>query len=259
MRKLIVVIIMLTVQFNYGQEDYSKYKPVEPLYDNGGISNFFDYLSRTIDLSKVQKEDNVIIAFILDSNGKMNHIKVGFCTNLEAEKEITTALQNAKSWDMTNQKDKDYFIRYKIKLIFSENKVAGLTKTSWLKEDQEDINIDKGEFLSYESSSKKDKQVNGVTTYDKKPEYPGGITAFNKLFTSNFNSNGSIGYFGGRIMISFVVESDGSLADIKVIRNENYRVEREVIRVLKLGKKWIPAEKDGVKVRCSYLLPLEID
>ena len=64
MRKLFVLMIMFSVQFNHGQEDYSKYRPIEPLYDNGGISNFYDYLTRTIDFSKVQNEDNVIIAFI---------------------------------------------------------------------------------------------------------------------------------------------------------------------------------------------------
>lgn len=118
MKKTLTLLVIIFCQLVFGQEDYSKYKPVEPLYDNGDISKFYKYLSETIDLSIAQNEKDVIIAFILGKDGKINHIKVAFCTNVETEKEIIYALEKAKNWDVSNQKDKDYFICYKIKLIF---------------------------------------------------------------------------------------------------------------------------------------------
>lgn len=259
MRKLFVLIIMLSVQLYYGQEDYSKYKPIEPAYDNGGISNFFDYLTRTIDLSKVQKEDNVIIAFILDSSGKMNHIKVGFCNNVEAEKEIATALQNAKSWDMTNQRDKNYFIQYKIKLIFSENRVSGLTKSSWFKEDRGDIEIKRGEFSNSveKLNSKDDNLIYNSAGIDVRPEYPGGMSEFYLYIQKNYKVPYVKG-LTGKVLVSFVVEKDGSITDIKVLKDLGYGTGDEAVRILKNCKKWSPGEQNGAKVRCSYVLPINL-
>ena len=260
MRKLFVLMIMFSVQFNHGQEDYSKYRPIEPLYDNGGISNFYDYLTRTIDFSKVQNEDNVIIAFILDPTGKMNHIKVGFCNNLEAEQEIEAALKNAKSWDMTNQRDKNYFIQYKIKLLFSENKVSGVTKSSWFKEDRGDIEIKRGEFLNSTEklNSKDDNLIYNSAGLEVRPEYPGGMEMFYKLIGDNFRVPKHRDFSTGKIFVQFVVEKDGSLSDIKVIRHPGFGTDAEIIRVLKLSDKWKPALQKGVEVRCSFMLPVTI-
>ena len=259
MRKLFILIIMLSVQLNHGQEDYSKYRPIEPLYDNGGISKFYDYLTRTIDFSKVQNEDNVIIAFILDPSGKMNHIKVGFCNNVAAEKEIATALQNAKSWDMTNQRDKNYFILYKIKLIFSENKVSGLTKTLWSKEDQEDIEIKRGEFSNSveKLNGKDDNSIYNSSGLDVRPEYPGGMPEFYLYIQKNYKVPYVKG-LSGKVLVSFVIEKDGSITDIKVLRDAGHGTGDEAVRILKNCKKWSPGEQNGAKVRCSYVLPINL-
>lgn len=251
---------MLSVQLNFGQEDYSKYRPIEPLYDNGGISKFYDYLTRTIDFSKVQNEDNVIIAFILDPSGKMNHIKVGFCNNLEAEKEIAAALKNAKSWDMTNQRNKNYYIQYKTKLLFSENKVSGVTKSSWFNEDRGDIEISKAEFSNSveKFNSKEDNLIYNSARLEIRPEYPGGMAMFYKLIGDNFRVPKHRDFSTGKIFVQFVVEKDGSLSDIKVIRHPGFGTDEEIIRVLKLSEKWKPALQKGVEVRCSFVLPVTI-
>ncbi len=79
MKKTLTFLVIIFFQFVFGQEDYSKYKPIEPLYDNGKIEKFYEYLSKSIDSKKVKDEDDIVVAFVLDKNGKMNHIKVGFC------------------------------------------------------------------------------------------------------------------------------------------------------------------------------------
>ena len=56
MRKAIFLFSILISQFIFGQEDYSKYKPVEPLYNNGGVEKFYEYLSNAIDYTKVENE-----------------------------------------------------------------------------------------------------------------------------------------------------------------------------------------------------------
>mgnify|MGYP003411423114 CR=1 FL=1 len=62
----------------------------------------------------------------------------------------------------------------------------------------------------------------------------------------------------GKVFVSFVVEKDGSLTDIKVIRDIGYGTGKEAIRVLKQCPKWNPGEQNGKKVRVLYSLPINI-
>lgn len=257
MKNTLILFVVIFCQVVVGQEDYSKYKPVEPLYDNGGVAKFYEYLSKTIDLSKVQNEKDVIVAFVLGKDGKMNHIKVGFCTNLEAEKEITSALGKASNWDVSNQKDKDHFICFKMKLLFSDKEVKGLTKTMWLKKDIEDIEITKNEFYqSEEKSNNKQDDLYNSAGVEEKPEYPGGIQAFYKFVAKNYKLPEDKNFKGGKAVVSFVIEKDGTLTDFEVLEDPGFGTSEEVINMLKKCKKWKPAKQKGIPVRCSFTLPI---
>lgn len=61
-----------------------------------------------------------------------------------------------------------------------------------------------------------------------------------------------------RVMLSFVVEKDGSLSDIKVLRDPGYGVGDEVVRVLRSMNKWKPALNKGEVVRTQFTLPITI-
>ena len=61
------------------------------------------------------------------------------------------------------------------------------------------------------------------------------------------------------VSVSFVIEKDGSMTDIKVLRNPGYGLDKEAIRVLKaLKTKWKPGVKNGKYVRTQYTLPIKI-
>lgn len=108
-----------------------------------------------------------------------------------------------------------------------------------------------------EESSEKNEILN-ATAVEVKPEYPGGIEAFYKHVANNFVTPEHKNFKGGKIVVSFVVEKDGTLTDIKVLRDAGFGTAEETIRVLKAAKTWQPAEQNGKKVRCSYMLPITI-
>ena len=62
----------------------------------------------------------------------------------------------------------------------------------------------------------------------------------------------------GKVYLKFIVEKDGSIADIKVIRDLGYGTGAEAIRVLNDCDKFKPAEQRGQKVSCSYSIPFLI-
>lgn len=90
-----------------------------------------------------------------------------------------------------------------------------------------------------------------------KPEFPGGIDKFYGFISKNYTPPDEPG-LKGRVMMSFVVEKDGSLTDIKVIRDVGFGSGKEAERVLRKSPRWVPAEQNGKKVRCSYIIPIVI-
>lgn len=101
--------------------------------------------------------------------------------------------------------------------------------------------------------------TNTVLELDKLPEYPGGLNKFREYIGNNFEKPEINNETTVRVLMSFVIEKDGSMTDIKVLRNPGYGLDKEAIRVLKsLKTKWTPGIKDGKKVRTLYTLPISV-
>ena len=102
-----------------------------------------------------------------------------------------------------------------------------------------------------------DNNVHNLAGIEQKPEYPGGIEKFYAFVGKNYVAPEEEG-LKGKVYVTFVVEKDGSLTDIKVVRDIGYGTGKEAIRVLNKCPKWIPGEQNGKKVRVLYSLPITI-
>jgi len=102
-----------------------------------------------------------------------------------------------------------------------------------------------------------DNSIYNTAGIEVKPDFPGGIANFYKYIGRNYQVPEEDG-LKGKVFVSFVVEKDGSLTDIKVIRDIGYGTGKEAIRVLKSSPKWTPGEQNGKKVRVLYSLPITI-
>ncbi len=91
-----------------------------------------------------------------------------------------------------------------------------------------------------------------------KPDFPGGVDKFRAFISNNFNPPDS-GAKSGTVYIQFVVEKDGSITDIKAVRDIGYGSGKEGERVVKkMTTKWSPGEQNGKKVRCTFLIPIKV-
>lgn len=102
-----------------------------------------------------------------------------------------------------------------------------------------------------------DTKVYNMAGIQVKPSFPGGMEKFYQFIAKNYKTPEEDG-LKGRVIVSFTVEKDGSLTDIKVLRDIGYGTGEEAIRVLKKSPKWAPGEQNGKKVRCTYQLPINI-
>lgn len=90
-----------------------------------------------------------------------------------------------------------------------------------------------------------------------KPDFPGGMAKFYSFVQKNFKVPEEE-EINGKIIVQFVVEKDGSLTDIKVLRDLGFGTKNEAIRLLKSCPKWKPGIQNGRPVRVLYSLPISI-
>ena len=93
---------------------------------------------------------------------------------------------------------------------------------------------------------------------EQMPIYEGGDAALLKYLTDSVKYPESAKKRGvqGRVKIGFIVEKDGSLTDIKVLRSVDITLDAEALRVVKGMPKWIPGCHDGQLVRVEYNVPV---
>jgi len=90
------------------------------------------------------------------------------------------------------------------------------------------------------------------------PEFIGGDEELNKFLVDNLEySNLKGADVVGRVILRFIVEKDGSLTNIEVVKSPHKLLSDEAIRVVKLMSKWKPAQKDGKNVRAYFTLPID--
>jgi protein TonB len=90
------------------------------------------------------------------------------------------------------------------------------------------------------------------------PEYPGGETAFGKFLQKNIHypSMAKENNIQGKVYVQFVVERDGSLTDIEIVRDPGSGLGDEAKRVLKMSPHWKAGIQNGKPVRVQYTVPV---
>ena len=107
-------------------------------------------------------------------------------------------------------------------------------------------------------SNSSQKPIELFTVVEEQPCYPGGDDARILYLQNNIRYPEEAKELGiqGKVFVTFVVETDGSLTDIKVLRGIGGGCDEEAIRVIKNMPKWIPGKQRGVQVRVQFNLPI---
>ena len=96
------------------------------------------------------------------------------------------------------------------------------------------------------------------TSVEQVPEFPGGVEAFGDFLskTIKYPVELRLNKIQGRVIVSFIVETDGSLSNFRVARGIGYGADEEAIRALALSPKWKPGIQNGHLVRVAYSVPI---
>ena len=104
----------------------------------------------------------------------------------------------------------------------------------------------------------KEEETKVFDVVEQMPSFPGGDAELMKFLHDHIKypvvaeENG----IQGRVIAQFVVERDGSISDVKVIKSVDPSLDKEAVRVLKSMPKWIPGKQNGSAVRVKYTVPV---
>lgn len=93
---------------------------------------------------------------------------------------------------------------------------------------------------------------------EQMPEFPGGMPAMIEFLQTNlkYPEDAIKQKVEGKVMVMFVVETDGSISNVRVARKVFPSLDNEALRVAKTMPKWKPGKEKGRLVRVNYTLPV---
>ncbi|WP_345954456.1 TonB family protein [Mucilaginibacter sp. PAMB04168] len=96
------------------------------------------------------------------------------------------------------------------------------------------------------------------TSVEKLPSFAGGMAGFHEFLGKmiRYPAGAREHNQKGRVIVTFVVEQDGSLSDVKAINNPGNGLAEEAVRAISASPKWVAGEQNGRKVRVQYTVPV---
>lgn len=256
-----VCVLAVSVQAQ-DNKIYTSNVDKSPIF-NGEIGSEVDYIidhyRRPADAP--EKVMNVEIAFVVEKNGKLSNIEIKGHQRLTSKgveerpvppsvkKEVMRILTAMPAWTPATKNGK--VVRYKEEIL-----VSVMDRETKAKEAREATEAREKKIRESKASGK---VYDVAETF---PSFPGGDAALISWIKANIKYPAKAKEKGvtGRVVVTFIVEIDGSLTDIKVNRNTapefKAEFEAEAIRLVKAMPAWNPARNTGVVVRYRYTCPI---
>jgi len=115
------------------------------------------------------------------------------------------------------------------------------------------FNNTKSQTVNHPGDSAKSFEKKGLW---REAGFPGGSEKFQEYIKENLHRPANSPAFQGRVITWFVVEKDGSLTNIRVVRGLSPDIDKEAVRLIRESPKWIPEIQNGILVRVAYTVPV---
>ncbi len=209
----------------------------------GGMDKFYGYLKSTMVYpteAKANKvEGKVFLSFVVETDGSLSDIKVERKLGYGTDEEAVRVLKASPAWTPGIQNGSKVRVKYNIPISFSLGQNPSI--------------------INGNDTPAQENKVYDFISLEQQPSFPGGMDKFYAYLsrTVKYPAEAQKLNKQGNVFLSFVVEKDGTLTDIKVERGVGFGLDEEAIRVLKASPKWIPGIQKGKKVRVKYNIPLK--
>ncbi|PAW92253.1 hypothetical protein CKK33_01580 [Mucilaginibacter sp. MD40] len=209
----------------------------------GGEAAFARFLASNIKYPVAAKNNKVqgrsLIAFTIGTDGSLSNFKVAKGIGGGADEEAIRVIKMSPKWAPATVNGQPVKTSYVVPVNFSlDGSVTSVTN----KPDGADLK--EGEEL--------------FTEVEQSPSFPGGVEAFGSFLAKNirYPKEAKENNIQGRVIATFIVEQDGSLSNIRIVRGIGAGADEEAVRVLAISPKWIAGVQNGHKVRVQYTVPI---
>lgn len=255
---LFFVVNFSTLVYAQGGEydDVYSSDAFEPKFNGGGLNKLYEFINQQFDYSKVTKAGKMLISFTIDEQGELKNLRVLEYNDIQSATEIIRVLNEAPKWESAKRGGKPFKVDIKLPLEFNV-KIKSTTAQQSVKS-SESINQTVSSSQNKSDAAVKIKtDENKVKSTETAPGYPSGLKKFYQFISENYRTPDVQG-LKGKVVVSFIVDIDGSLTNFMIEKDLGYGTGKEVIRVLKKSPKWTPDTQNGIPVRVLYSLPINI-
>ena len=197
----------------------------------GGQKAMMQWLNHNIQYPKdaidAKIEGRVIVSFIVEKDGSISNAEVKKGVYESLDKEALRVINAMPKWKPGMENGQPARARFFVPISFKTQKSAE----------------EEGKVFEY---------------LDDMPEFPGGQAEMMQWLSQNiqYPKEAVDGKIEGRVMISFVIEKDGSVSNAKVIRGIDESLDNEALRVVNAMPNWKPGMQDGQPVRARFNIPI---
>ncbi|WP_228526604.1 MULTISPECIES: energy transducer TonB [unclassified Flavobacterium] len=221
---------------------------INPEFPGGPEALHNDFLKKNYKMPNVSNlKGKIYMTFMVETNGTLSDIKVLRDIGYGTGEEAIRVLKLSPKWSPAKKNGKPVRWRYSFPIT-----VTGIEPPNAAKL----YNLTQNSSVTPVIEEKN--QVYNTAGLEVKPEFPGGKEAFDKFIKENYK-NPKNTEIKGRVYLTFIIEKDGSLSDIKVLRDIGFETGSEAIRVLKLSPKWIPGKQNNNVVRTLFSVPISVN
>jgi len=214
----------------------------------GGLEAFGKFLSSNIKYPASAREQKiqgrVIITFIVEKDGSLSSERIVRGITDDLNNEALRVMMLSPRWKPGMQGNRPVRVQYSVPINFALAPDADTVKT-----------VAPARFSIASARSGPDAVF---TSVEQVPEFKGGIEAFGKFLMTNirYPKAAHDNNVQGRVIITFVVEKDGSLSNMKVVRGIGSGCDEEAVRVLSMSPAWKPGIQNGKPVKVQYSVPI---
>lgn len=215
----------------------------QPEYPGGNpaLMRFLsDNIKYPVEAQKNGVEGRVIVNFVIEKDGRLNEFDVVRGVDPLLDEEALRVLKNMPNWIPGKQRGEVVRVRFTLPVVFR-------------------LQPSDTQKSSASSEPVKPSASDEVfVVVQNQPEFPGGNTAMMRFLSDNVKyptvaqENGA----QGRVIVNFIVEKDGSLTDVQVVRGVDDSLDKEAVRVIQAMPKWKPGTQRNETVRVRFTLPV---
>ena len=212
----------------------------------GGEQALLDYVGKSIVYPEAAKEKEiqgrVFVGFVVEKDGSIGEVKLLRGIGGGCDEEAVRVIKSMPKWQPGKMKGEPVRVNYQMPIFFKLND-----------ESKQPVN------KSGESKVDMKPDKNGVyQIVEEMPSFPSGEPAMMEYIAKNikYPQEARDKDIEGRVFIGMVIEKDGSVSNVRVLRGIGGGCDEEAVRVISSMPKWKPGKVGGEPVPVSYMLPV---